>query len=147
MIAGLNIDGTWCSDEGILKRKAQRFFRSLFQAAHHSQPETLQLRFIPSLDQHAIGDISKPLNMDEVRQAIHCMDSYKAPGPDGFQPIFFKTYWPVVVNDVWDLVAKAFSSGHIDKQLAETLIVPIPEVDIPMSFKDFCPYQFMQCAF
>ena len=30
------------------------------------------------------------------------MKSFKAPGPDGFQPFFFKHFWPLVGDDVWN---------------------------------------------
>lgn len=32
------------------------------------------------------------------------MDSYKAPGSDGFNPIFFKTPWDTVEEDIWPMV-------------------------------------------
>lgn len=68
------------------------------------------------------------------------MSPYKAPGPDGFQPVFFRNYWHIVGMDVWELVDKGFSSGSIDHNLVETLIVPIPKVNIePTSLKDFRP--------
>lgn len=85
--------------------------------------------------------------MDEVRDALNYMDSYKAPGPDGFQPIFFKTYWPIVKDEVCDLVAKAFSTGFIDERLAETLIVPIPKVDALSCFKEFWPISLCNVLF
>ncbi|MCH86112.1 RNA-directed DNA polymerase (Reverse transcriptase), partial [Trifolium medium] len=64
-----------------------------------------------------------PVLFEEVKAAIFSMESYKSPGPDGFQPIFFKTYWDTVGKDVWHLVSEAFSTGVIDPKLAETLIV------------------------
>lgn len=67
------------------------------------------------------------------------MIAYKASGPDGFQPIFFQKFWHSIGKEVWDLVASAFASGHIDHRLAKTLIVPIPKVDNPASFTDFRP--------
>jgi hypothetical protein len=81
----------------------------------------------------------KPIIMEEVKGAIFSMQSYKAPRPDGFQPIFFKTYWHIVGNNVWKMVSNAFASGSIDPMLAEIMIVPNPKVDIPQSFKDFRP--------
>lgn len=66
--------------------------------------------------------------------AMFSMGSYKAPGPDGFQPVFFKSFWPPVAENIWELVAKAFNRGTFDSKLAETLIVPIPKVNVPSCF-------------
>lgn len=44
-------------------------------------------------------------------EALKSIGSLKAPGPDGFQPIFFKTYWEVVGDDVTSMVRTAFESG------------------------------------
>jgi len=67
------------------------------------------------------------------------MNPYKAPGPDSFQPIFYRNYWDIISADLWELVAHAFDSGSIIPGLAETLIVPIPKVDSPLSLRDFRP--------
>nr|TKS10798.1 hypothetical protein D5086_0000078630 [Populus alba] len=56
------------------------------------------------------------------------MGSYKAPGKDGIQPLFFKQYWYVMGDDVWDPVRSAFVQyGSFDSDLSETLIVLIPK--------------------
>jgi len=64
------------------------------------------------------------------------MKSYKAPGPDGFQPIFFKMFWKDVGDDVWNSVKQAFSSGTFDPSITEILVVMIQKGDNPSSFKD-----------
>nr|XP_025677258.2 uncharacterized protein LOC112777171 isoform X2 [Arachis hypogaea] len=67
------------------------------------------------------------------------MNSFKAPGPDGIQTYFFKEYWEIVGVDIWQLVNSAFRGNLIDTRIMETLIVLIPNVDVPSYFKDFCP--------
>jgi hypothetical protein len=46
------------------------------------------------------------------------MKSYKAPGPDGFQPIFFKMLWDDIGDDVWKFVKNVFEIGIMDPQSA-----------------------------
>jgi len=50
-----------------------------------------------------------------------------------------KIFWNIVSPEVHNLVSTAFQSGTIDLKLTETLIVPIPKIDVLMSLKDFRP--------
>jgi hypothetical protein len=138
-ISGLNIEGVWCTDVETLKREASKFFKQLFQSNDPCHPHGLNLVQIPQIGQELYDILLQPVLLEEVKVAIFSMESYKSPGPDGFQPIFFKTYWNIVGKDVWHLVSEAFSTGVIDPKLAETLIVPIPKVDVPSTLKDFRP--------
>ena len=52
--------------------------------------------WVPTLPVKARNNLIAPVTMEETRRAIMSMKSYKAPGPDGFQPIFFKQFWDVV---------------------------------------------------
>ena len=55
------------------------------------------------------------------------------------QPLFFKQYWYVMGDDVWDLVRSAFVQyGSFDSDLSETLIVLIPKEERrPTTSKQF----------
>lgn len=77
--------------------------------------------------------LAQPVTMEEVKDALNHMHPYKSPGLDGFRGVFFKFYWHV------SLVSHAFSFGHFDPIIAETLIALIPKVDCPSDFKEFRP--------
>lgn len=85
--------------------------------------------------------------MEDVKNVMFSMNSYEAPGVDGFQLVFYKNFWNVVANDVWEMVSMAFSSGTFNPALAKTLIVPIPKIDSPLSFKDFRPISLCNVLF
>ncbi|XP_057746710.1 uncharacterized protein LOC130965976 [Arachis stenosperma] len=63
-----------------------------------------------------------------VKAAVFSTNSFKAPGPNGFQTYFFKEYWKIVGVDIWQLVESAFRGNLIDTRIMETLIVLIPKV-------------------
>ena len=75
------------------------------------------------------------------------MRSFKAPGPDGFQPFFFKHYWHLIGDDIWRLVQNAFSFGSFDPRLAETLITLIPKGESPTHLRNFRPISLCNVAY
>lgn len=82
------------------------------------------------------------VTMRDIRGALFSMDAYKAPGPDGFQPIFFKSYWHLQSHDLYDFIAEAFNQGKIAHHIAHTMIVPIPKIDVPR-YERLRAYQFL----
>ncbi|GAU42583.1 hypothetical protein TSUD_302990 [Trifolium subterraneum] len=126
-------------DEEVLKNSALSYFKSIFQQGDSINPFSLQFDYFPQITTDLFNCLSSLPSMDEVKSALFSMDSFKAPGPDGFQPIFFKKFWHIVAPDVFKLISTAFISGTIAPKLAETLIVPIPKINDPTTLKDFRP--------
>lgn len=97
------------------------------------------IRAMPKLVSKMVSILTKPVSKEEVTQVLHGMHPYKSLGPYVFQGIFFKQYWHIVGDDIYDLVKQAFCTWHFDSALAKTLIILIPKVDNPNSFKEFRP--------
>lgn len=51
------------------------------------------------------------ITFEEIKEAVFSMHPEKAPGPDGFNPMFFQTYWSIVANDVVQVCREFFDSG------------------------------------
>ncbi|CAJ2638969.1 unnamed protein product [Trifolium pratense] len=94
---------------------------------------------VATLDENASAELVKPVSKKEVYDALMSMKSYKAPGPDGFQPIFFKLFWDVVGDDLWKFIQLAFEKGVYDPKVCESLIVLLPKGESQNTFKDFRP--------
>ena len=86
-----------------------------------------------------IAHLLKPVTKDGVWDALRFMKPFKSLEPNKFQPFFFKNYWHVVDDDVWNLVNRAFDFGCFDPRLIETLITLILKVDNPMRLGEFRP--------
>lgn len=143
-IHGLQLpNGIWCTNDVTLREEARSYFQQLF--CSNSPPITSNTLTenidIPQLSREATYCLLEPVTRIEVTKALNQMHAhaYKAPGPDGFQGIFFKQYWHIVGDDVTRLVANAFTTDNFDPVIAETLIVLIPKVDCPKNFKEFRP--------
>lgn len=109
--------GIWCSDEDVLKQEALSFFKGLFCVPSSSSPHALVSPSVPGLPHEGALALRNAITHDEVRLAISHMGSFKAPGPDGFQAIFFKQFWHIVGEDVWRVVHDAFAQGNFDPSL------------------------------
>nr|XP_029146996.1 uncharacterized protein LOC114924945 [Arachis hypogaea] len=132
-------DGSWSDDPKVLQREVVHFFKNIFCSTEPVEVNCMGEIPMPSLSQDACDNLSKPVTMLEVKEALDNMSSFKAPGPDGFQVFFFKEYWDVVGHEVWRTVQKAFLGETLSHSLLETLIVLIPKCDPPTRLKDFRP--------
>src|ERR1044072_6381284 len=147
-IYALNLpSGVRCDDEDVLKQEALRFFRGLFSPPRPNRGSLFISSTVEGLPPTAISALGAPVQKEEVWNALSHVGSLKAPGPDGFQPVFFKKYWNIVGDDLWKTVRDAFLYGTFDPALAQTLIVLIPKVDVPSSFKEFCPISLCNVAY
>nr|KYP46578.1 Transposon TX1 uncharacterized [Cajanus cajan] len=140
-------DGTWHTELEVLQREAIRFYRNLFSDDSQGHFVDMQYGTPPQLGAEAVTSLLAPITKEEVRRAVMSMKSFKAPGPDGFQPFFFKQYWSIVGDELWRTVNEAFVNGSSDSSLLETLMVLIPKVDHPMHLKEFRPISLCNVAF
>ncbi|KAK2392667.1 hypothetical protein QL285_066003 [Trifolium repens] len=138
-IHGIKLNsGEWCTDPDIMKAEALMFFKELFCTNQQVTIDNHADNGV-TLTEDAVSELAKPVTKKEVYDALMSMKSYKAPGPDGFQPIFFKLFWQDIGDDIWWFVNTAFANGTYDKKICETLVVLLPKGDTQTSFKDFRP--------
>jgi len=81
------------------------------------------------------------------QKAVFAMGAFKAPGPDGFQPIFYQKCWEIVSGDFVSIVQKAFTTASLEENLNHTFIVLIPKVNALQSFGQFRPISLCNVAY
>ena len=62
-----------------------------------------------------------------------------APGPDGMSPIFYKSFWHIIGEDVFAVALRALNSGIVPESINTTFITPIPKIKNPRKVSDFRP--------
>jgi hypothetical protein len=59
------------------------------------------------------GGLCAPFTVDEVKKAVVSMNKNSSPGPDGFGPAFFSTFWDAIFEDLLGMFS-SFYDGTID---------------------------------
>ncbi|XP_052114154.1 uncharacterized protein LOC127745460 [Arachis duranensis] len=132
-------DGSWATETTTLEMVANSFFQKLFSTREDIDLDAMGPFPCPSLSTEACQKLVEPVTSKEVKRAVMTMSSFKAPGPDRFQAIFYKEFWDSLSNDVCGLVKRAFEGEPMNAAIFDTLIVLIPKVEVPFSLREFRP--------
>ncbi|CAA7037235.1 unnamed protein product [Microthlaspi erraticum] len=97
----------------------------------------------------ALGDhnTSRPFAATEVEKAVRSMGRYKAPGPDGYQPIFYQENWKVVGEFVARFALEFFRTGELKRGTNDAIVVLIPKVMKPEKITQFRPISLCNVLF
>jgi hypothetical protein len=76
--------------------------------------------------------------LEEVDQALQDTPKGKSPGPDGFTSDFFHHCWPMLREEVWEIIEDSRLSGQVLLALNATFLTLIPKeehVNHPKQFR------------
>ena len=89
-----------------------------------------------SADFHKLGSA---YTQTEIELALFDVNTMKAPGPDGFQALFYRKNWELVAPSLIPTVLNALEGKGFSVGLNDTHIVVIPKVPHPDSITQFRP--------
>ncbi|GJX27403.1 RNA-directed DNA polymerase, eukaryota, reverse transcriptase zinc-binding domain protein [Tanacetum coccineum] len=75
----------------------------------------------------------------EIKRAVWDCGTDKSPGPDGFTFGFYRRFWKIIENDVYDAVKYFFTYGNIPKGCNSSFIALILKIPDANMVKDFRP--------
>jgi retron-type reverse transcriptase len=80
-----------------------------------------------------------PFSQEEIENIILDLPSDKAPGPDGFNNLFFKRAWHIIREDFFKLSTDFFNHDVDLKSVNHSYITLVPKIDNPEKVSDFRP--------
>jgi hypothetical protein len=80
-----------------------------------------------------------PFSQEEIENIILYLPSDKAPGPDGFNNLFFKRAWHIIREDFFKLSTDFFNHDVDLKSANHSYITLVPKIDNPEKVSDFRP--------
>lgn len=106
-----NVDGSLEHNRESIGHIFLHYFSSLFTSIHPVYPFNLNGLITPSISTAENSFLCSIPDFAEVKGALFSMGSHKSPGPDGFNPLFFKLYWNTVQDSVVAGVQHFFKHG------------------------------------
>ncbi|KAG7544019.1 Ribonuclease H domain [Arabidopsis thaliana x Arabidopsis arenosa] len=100
-----------------------------------------------ALTREEVNDLNTPFSRLEVESAIKGMGKFKAPGPDGFQPVFYQQCWDVIGDSVTSFVLRFFETAELPSELNDALVVLIAKVTKPEKITQFRPISLCNVLF
>lgn len=83
--------------------------------------------------------MTRPVTGREIEQAMFSIGEDKAPGPDGYTLVLFKSSWNIIGNEVVAAIQEFFHNGKVLKEVNNTIISLIPKVPTASKITDYRP--------
>lgn len=97
----------------------------------------------PSLPFEARRSLIRPVEDEEITQALRSSPLGKAPGVDGLGASFYRSYWDIVKTEL--AVNSFFQGSFMPPSWKKTLIALIPKKTDPLRVSDYRPISL--CTF
>jgi hypothetical protein len=81
--------------------------------------------------------------MKEIDAIIKQIPSDKAPGPDGFNGLFFKKCWEIIKHDVYKFCHDFFDCDVDPSPIDSSFITLVPKINSPENVNDFRPISLL----
>lgn len=141
-----NEQGEWVDHLEQLAKMATNYFKNLFQEDCNCVEYGLHGAF-PTIQEEEQKDLERPVTNLEILQTINRMGGLKAPGPDGFQAVFYQTQWDIIGGDLSSFIKGAFESPETIAELNDTLISLIPKMEVVSCMKHFRPISLCNVSY
>lgn len=125
------------TEEGVLEVKSvilfREFYISLYKADNQQNGECMETFLqgleLPKLSESQRANLDCPITKEEIISVIQEQPSGKAPGPDGFTAVFFKSYFSELTPLLLSMYNEAFEKGQLPHTLSKALITLILKKD------------------
>lgn len=143
-----NDDGVWLSSAPELEKLAIEYFQRLYSLNDVDQVvEPLPEEGFTALTADEIRSLGSSFTEAEIVTAVQSMGRFKAPGPDGYQPVFYQQCWNEVGGSVTRFVLEFFCTGELPKDTNDAIVVLLPKVSSPEKIHQFRPISLCNVLF
>lgn len=131
--------GNWVEGKEDVFKAVLEHFQGVYLAGDISNVENC-LQCVPRLVTEEMNrKLMAPVDDEEIKDAVFGLGALKAPGPDGFNGLFFQRNWEILKDDIGRAVKDFFQNGNIKNEVNETIVTLVPKVVLPESINQLRP--------
>lgn len=140
-------DGLWIHEKDLVKNHFVSYFTKLFTEEGSTYHIDVPHDVFQELPRRDWDTISKPFSTIEIDMVIKQLGALKAPGPDGYQALFYQKNWDLIAPSVHKQVMEVLSGKRMPELMNETFIVLIPKTEHPELASQFRPIGLCNVAY
>ncbi|KAK9706615.1 hypothetical protein RND81_07G139200 [Saponaria officinalis] len=134
-----NENDVWLWDPSEIKSHVMSYYKTLFTASNYGSLEKMLIGAFPVLEDEEKGKLDSAFTDSEIQGALSQMSPYKAPGPNGFQALFYQTQWSVFSPSVNKFILYLLRGRDFPNDFNDTFVSLIPKVENPNKITQFRP--------
>lgn len=115
------------------------FYKNLYSSSGLSVCTFQTHISFPTLLDKDISNLRSAISFEETKRALFSMKNLKAPGPNGYHPLFFKSQWNIVGPSLHNFVTDCFLHPNRILEVNQTLLTIISKFDDPSRVSHFRP--------
>lgn len=98
------------------------------------------MQLIPNIVTNDMNEhLIAPVSMAEVEKTVFSLGALKAPGPDGFNGLFYQKNWHNIKNDIFQVVSVFLDTSHLKEDVNATVVALVPKIPMPKSISHLRP--------
>ncbi|XP_076945024.1 uncharacterized protein LOC143615917 [Bidens hawaiensis] len=141
---GLSINEVWEVNPILIKDVVFGFFEKRFREPETDRPVAV-LDGIKRLKEGDVSILDAPFSVVEIKDAVRECDGERAPGPDGFNFKFLKTFWSCFEGDFIKIFDDFYANKPFSFGCLSSFITLIPKSKDPGGLNDYRPISLIGC--
>ncbi|KAK1409431.1 hypothetical protein QVD17_35957 [Tagetes erecta] len=137
-IHGIDVGNRWINNPKLIKREVWRFFSKRFKEDNPRRPSF----HCPNLKKLTTAEgerLIAEFSTEEIKRAVWDCGDDKAPGPDGFNFKFIKTFWDLISPEVIDMAHNLHANDEFPHGAGSAFICLVPKSKSAASLDDQRP--------
>ncbi|GAU16879.1 hypothetical protein TSUD_368280 [Trifolium subterraneum] len=134
VILARNVGGRWVESVADVRSEIVDYFSTHFSETMEDRP-TLDGIVFQGLSSQKMGILTAPFNEAEIKKVVVSSDGNNSPRPDGFNFLFFKSFWDLLKDKVGIMFDQLFGTANLPRNLSSYFITLIPKIEAPPFIK------------